>query len=102
MRRMRARDVPDELIPRLLDAAVRAPSGGGFQNWCFIVIRDRAMRASLGTLFEGDIKAARAGRYKPLEDALARGGAASRSTRTRRSSGLCCTLPPTSPRSRCS
>jgi nitroreductase len=44
MRRMQARDVPDELIPRLLDAAVRAPSGGGFQNWCFIVIRDRAMK----------------------------------------------------------
>jgi len=73
MRRMQSRDVPDELIPRLLDAAVRAPSGGGFQNWCFIVIRDRAMKAWLGTLFEGDIKAARAGRYKPLEDALARG-----------------------------
>jgi nitroreductase len=32
MRRMQARDVPDELIPRLLDAAVRAPSGGGFRS----------------------------------------------------------------------
>jgi nitroreductase len=42
MRRMQSRDVPDDLIPRLLDAAIRAPSGGGFQNWCFIVIRDRA------------------------------------------------------------
>jgi len=73
MRRMQARDVSDELIPRLLDAAVRAPSGGGFQNWCFIVIRDHVMKAWLGTLFEGDIKAARVGRYKPLEDALARG-----------------------------
>src|SRR4030095_14895768 len=37
MRRMQARDVSDELIPRLLDAAVRAQSGGGFQHWCFIV-----------------------------------------------------------------
>ncbi len=73
MRRMQARDVPDDLIPRLLDAAIRAPSGGGFQNWAFIVIRDPAMKAYLGTLFEGDIAAARAGRYKPLEEAIARG-----------------------------
>jgi nitroreductase len=73
MRRMQVRDVPDELIPCLLDAAVRAPSGGGFQNWCFIVIRDRSMKGWLGTLFEGDIRAARAGRYKALEEALARG-----------------------------
>src|SRR2546422_6102744 len=28
MRRMQPRDVPDEVIPRLLDAAIRAPSGG--------------------------------------------------------------------------
>src|SRR5262249_58848848 len=40
---------------------------------CSLISRARAMKAWLGTLFEGDIKAARAGRYKPLEDALARG-----------------------------
>jgi nitroreductase len=62
-----------ELIPRLLDAAIRAPNDGGFQNWCFIVIRDREMKAWLGTLFEGDIAAARAARYRSLEEALARG-----------------------------
>ena len=73
MRRMQPRDVPDEVIPRLLDAAIRAPSGGGFQNWCFIVIRDVGMKAYLGKLFDGDIVAARAGRYRALEDALARG-----------------------------
>jgi len=73
MRRMQPRDVPDEVIPRLLDAAIRAPSGGGFQNWCFIVIRDAGMKAYLGKLFDGDIVAARAGRYRALEDALARG-----------------------------
>ena len=73
MRRMQPRDVPDELVSRLLDAAIRAPSGGGFQNWCFIVIRDREMKAWLGKLFEGDIAAARAGRYRALEEALARG-----------------------------
>lgn len=73
MRRMQTRDVSDELIARLLDAAIRAPSGGGFQNWCFIVIRDAEMKAYLGKLFDQDIAAARAGRYRPLEEAMARG-----------------------------
>src|SRR5262245_953224 len=73
MRRMLAREVPDHLIPQLLDAAIRAPSGGGFQNWCFIVIRDREMKTYLGTLFDGDIATARAGRYRALEEQIARG-----------------------------
>jgi nitroreductase len=73
MRRMQSREVPDELIPRLLDAAIRAPNGGGFQNWRFIVIRDVQMKAYLGELFRQDVVAARAGRYRPLEEALARG-----------------------------
>ena len=31
--------VPDELIGRLLEAAVQAPSGGNRQHWAFLVIR---------------------------------------------------------------
>jgi nitroreductase len=73
MRRMQARDVPDELIPRLLDAAVRAPSGGNFQNWGFVVIRDRAMKAYLGGLFREDVVSARRTRYRELDEAVARG-----------------------------
>jgi nitroreductase len=73
MRRMQARDVPDELIPRILDAAIRAPSGGGFQNWRFIVIRDPEMKAYLGELFRDDVVAARRGRYRTLEEAIAGG-----------------------------
>ena len=73
MRRMQPREVPDDVVAQLLDAAIRAPSGGGFQNWCFIVIRDRELKAYLGALFDGDIAAARAARYQPLEAAIARG-----------------------------
>ena len=73
MRRMQPREVPDDVVAQLLDAAIRAPSGGGFQNWCFIVIRNREMKAYLGGLFEGDIASARAGRYQPLEAAITRG-----------------------------
>jgi nitroreductase len=64
MRRMHERDVPDELIARILDAAIRAPSGGNFQNWAFVVIRDRAMKAYLGGLFRQDVVSARQTRYR--------------------------------------
>ena len=35
--------VPDELVSRLLQAAMAAPSAGNEQAWQFIVIRDRAL-----------------------------------------------------------
>jgi nitroreductase len=73
MRRMQDRDVPDELISRLLDAAIRAPSGGNFQNWGFVVIRDRTMKAYLGGLFREDVVTARRTRYRELDEAVARG-----------------------------
>ncbi|MBI1885012.1 MAG: nitroreductase family protein [Chloroflexi bacterium] len=40
MRRLKPDPVPDELVWRLLDAAIRAPNGGNRQPWNFLVIRD--------------------------------------------------------------
>src|SRR5687768_5476098 len=40
MRRLKPDPVPDELVWKVLDAAIRAPSGGNRQPWNFIVIRD--------------------------------------------------------------
>lgn len=40
MRRLKSDPVPDELVWKLIDAAVRAPSGGNTQPWRFLVIRD--------------------------------------------------------------
>ncbi|MCC6764704.1 MAG: nitroreductase family protein [Deltaproteobacteria bacterium] len=40
MRRLKADPVPDELIWKVLDAGVRAPSGGNVQPWRFLVVRD--------------------------------------------------------------
>ena len=36
--------VPDELIRKILDAAIRAPSGSNRQSWHFLVIKDAATR----------------------------------------------------------
>jgi len=40
MRRLKPDPVPEDLIWKLLEAAIRAPSGGNRQPWNFIVIRD--------------------------------------------------------------
>ena len=43
--------VPDELITRLLQAAIKAPTGGVRQGWSFIVIRDQETRRKIGDLY---------------------------------------------------
>ena len=40
MRRLRTDDVPDDLLWKILDTAIRAPSGGNRQPWNFLVVRD--------------------------------------------------------------
>jgi nitroreductase len=43
IRKYTDRSVPDELVSRLLKAAMAAPSAGNEQAWQFIVIRDRVL-----------------------------------------------------------
>ncbi len=43
--------VPDELIEKIMEAAIRAPSGGNRQHWAFIVIRDPETRRRIAELF---------------------------------------------------
>jgi nitroreductase len=40
LRRLKPDPVPDDLVTKVLDLAIRAPSGGNAQNWLFIVVRD--------------------------------------------------------------
>ncbi len=51
IRYFRPDPVPDELITRLLQAAIKAPSGGVRQGWSFIVIRDQENRRKIGDLY---------------------------------------------------
>jgi nitroreductase len=39
--------VPEDVITKIIDAAIRAPSGGNAQNWIFIIVRDAAQRQRL-------------------------------------------------------
>src|SRR5712691_6759219 len=51
IRRLKPDPVPEELITAVLDAAIRAPSGGDAQSWAFIVVRDPAQRRQLGAIY---------------------------------------------------
>jgi len=42
IRRFKPDPVPDEAIWTMIDAAIRAPSGGNTQPWAWLVVRDAA------------------------------------------------------------
>jgi nitroreductase len=51
MRRVRPDPIPYPVQARILDAAVRAPSGGNVQGWRFILVDDPAVKDQLGPLY---------------------------------------------------
>jgi nitroreductase len=51
LRRLKPDPVPEEIITRILDAAIRAPSAGNAQSWAFIVVRDGEQRRRLGVIY---------------------------------------------------
>ena len=50
VRRLRSDPVDDETVRRLLELAVRAPTGGNMQNWEFVVVRDAEVKHQLARL----------------------------------------------------
>ena len=51
MRRVRPDPIPEDVQARILDAAVRAPSGGNTQGWRFLLVDDPEVKAKLGPLY---------------------------------------------------
>jgi len=51
LRRFKPDPVPEEMITKIIDAAIRAPSGGNAQNWAFVVVRDPDQRQKLGMIY---------------------------------------------------
>lgn len=51
MRRVRPDPIPEEVVAKILDAAIRAPSGGNAQNWRMIVVSDQSVRGKLGPIY---------------------------------------------------
>ena len=51
MRRVRPDPIPTDVQAAILDAAVRAPSGGNTQNWRFMLVDDPGIKAALGPIY---------------------------------------------------
>ena len=68
LRRFKPDPVPDEVITKVLDAAIRAPSGSNQQSWEFVVIKDAAQRKKIGAVYQKGgaiLKALYTDRVKP-------------------------------------
>ncbi len=74
MRRVSSDPVPEDVVQRMLDAAVRSPSGGNAQNWRWLTVTDRTTVAELGRLYGEAWEELNATAYKgKREAALQRG-----------------------------
>ena len=51
MRRVKPDPIPVEVQKKILDAAIRAPSGGNTQNWRFMLVDDAGVKKKLGPIY---------------------------------------------------
>lgn len=56
MRRVKKDPIPETVQKRILDAAVRAPSGGDSQSWRFMLVDSPEVKAELGPLYREGIQ----------------------------------------------
>ena len=52
MRRLKPDPVPDEVIYKILDAGIRAPSGGNTQHWRFLVVKDPSVKKQVQQIYQ--------------------------------------------------
>jgi nitroreductase len=55
MRRVKPDPIPADVQARILDAAIRAPSGGNSQGWRFLLVDDPEIKGKLGPLYRDAI-----------------------------------------------
>lgn len=51
LRRFKPDPVPDEIISKILDAAIRAPTASNYQNWVFVVVKDPERRRCVAEVY---------------------------------------------------
>ena len=69
MRRLKPDPVPTELIRKILEAGVCAPSGGNMQRWRFLVVKDPAIKQMVGAYYKRAWDERVAPRYRAGEPA---------------------------------
>lgn len=51
LRRFKPDPVPDQIISKILDAAIRAPTASNYQNWVFVVVKDPERRRRVADVY---------------------------------------------------
>jgi nitroreductase len=51
MRRLKPDPVPEDVLMKLVDAAIHAPSSSNAQNWRFVIVRDREQKRRIAELW---------------------------------------------------
>jgi nitroreductase len=51
MRRVKPDPIPQDIQKKILDAAIRAPSGGNTQGWRFLLVDDPDVKAQIGPIY---------------------------------------------------
>jgi nitroreductase len=70
MRRLKPDPVPESVQAKILDAAIRAPSGGNTQNWRFVLVDDKEVIGRLAPIYQRCMAQLWAGYYKDRIDAM--------------------------------
>jgi nitroreductase len=69
MRRVKKDPIPEDVQMRILDAAVRAPSGGNAQSWRFLLLDSPEIKSQLGPLYRDGLNRVFDSAYKKQLDA---------------------------------
>jgi nitroreductase len=73
MRRVKPDPIPDDVVARIMDAVIRAPSGGNQQKWRFLLLTDPAKKLALQKLYREGLTELNATQYKAVMDLIANG-----------------------------
>jgi len=68
MRRLKPDPIPDEVLYKILDAGIRAPSGGNTQHWRFLVVKDPQVKQQVQQVYQkgwNEVQAMYRGRTVP-------------------------------------
>ena len=68
MRRVKQDPIPEQVQKKILDAAIRAPSGGNTQGWRFLLVDDPGVKAELGPVYRGGMEILWSSIYKSRLD----------------------------------
>jgi nitroreductase len=70
MRRVKPDPIPESVQAKILDAAIRAPSGGNTQNWRFVLVDDKQVIGALAPIYQRCMAQLWSGYYKDRIDAM--------------------------------